>query len=335
MKTSSSKTFINYIYIVDKRNYIGNNVLGKFIENLYLGLTKDKLRLHCERIIMSKIKLISDSTCDMPKELCEKFGISIIPLSIVLGDKPYKDGVEIIPEDIFKWVEDNDVTPKTSAPSITDAVDVLKPAFDEGCDVIYMGISSCMSTTLNVVRLAAAELECEDRLYALDAKNLSTGISVLLCRAAAMIEQGMEAADIVKELEECVPKIRSQFVINSVLYLHKGGRCGAATAMFASALNIKPMIAVDNGKMDSDKKYRGKINSVVDKYYADILPELEQADEENVFVTYSDIDMDKVEQMCDKIKAMNKFKNVYLAKAGGVISSHCGPGAFAIMYMTK
>ena len=284
---------------------------------------------------MSKIKLISDSTCDMPKELLEKYNISIVPLSIVLGDKPYKDGVEIAPEDIFKWVDENGITPKTSAPSITDAIDVLKPAFDEDCDVIYMGISSNMSTTLNVIKLAAAELECEDKLYAIDAKNLSTGISVLLCKAATMIEQGMDAADIVRVLEDYVPKIRSQFVINSVLYLHKGGRCSAATAMFASALNIKPMIAVDNGVMDSTKKYRGKLNSVVDKYFADILPELEQADDEFVFVTYSEIEDEKVAQIREKIEAMNKFKNVYTAKAGGVISSHCGPGAFAIMYMVK
>ena len=284
---------------------------------------------------MPKIKLISDSTCDMPKELLEKLNISVVPLSIVLGEQPYKDGIEIVPEDIFKYVEENDITPKTSAPSITDAIDVLKPAFDEGYDVLYMGISSKMSTTLNVIRLAAAELDCEDRLYAIDAKNLSTGISILLYKAAAMIEDGMNVEDIVKELEECVPKIRSQFVINSVLYLHKGGRCGAATAMFASALSIKPMIVVENGTMDSAKKYRGKMNSVIDKYFADILPELEKADEQVAFLTYSDIEEEKIDEMRKKLEGMNKFKNIYLAKTGGVISSHCGPGAFAIMYMDK
>lgn len=284
---------------------------------------------------MSKIKLISDSTCDMPKELLEKYNIGIVPLSIVLGEQPYKDGIEIVPEDIFKYVDENGITPKTSAPSITDAVEVLKPAFEEGCDVIYMGISSKMSTTLNVIRLAAAELDCEDKLYAIDARNLSTGISILLCKAAAMIEEGMNVQEIVKALEECVPKIRSQFVINSVLYLHKGGRCSAATAMFASALSIKPMIVVENGAMDSAKKYRGKMNSVIDKYFADILPELEKADDEVAFLTYSDIEEEKISQMREKLEGMNKFKNVYLAKTGGVISSHCGPGAFAIMYMDK
>lgn len=284
---------------------------------------------------MSKIKLISDSTCDMPKELLEQYGVSIIPLSIVLGEKPYKDGIEIVPEDIFKWVDETGITPKTSAPSIIDAVDVLKPYFDEGYDVIYMGISSKMSTTLNVIRLAAAELDAEDRLFAIDAKNLSTGLSVLLCKAAKMIEKGMEAADIVKVLEEYVPKIRSSFVINSVLYLHKGGRCSAATALFASALNIKPMIVVTDGAMDSDKKYRGKMNSVVDKYLADTMPKLEEADDEFVFITYSDIEVEKLDEIKAKIEGMNKFKNIYMAQAGGVISSHCGPGAFAIMYMDK
>lgn len=284
---------------------------------------------------MSKIKLISDSTCDMPKELLEQYGVSIIPLSIVLGEKPYKDGIEIVPEDIFKWVDETGITPKTSAPSIIDAVDVLKPYFDEGYEVIYMGISSKMSTTLNVIRLAAAELDAEDRLFAIDAKNLSTGLSVLLCKAAKMIEKGMEAADIVKVLEEYVPKIRSSFVINSVLYLHKGGRCSAATALFASALNIKPMIVVTDGAMDSDKKYRGKMNSVVDKYLADTMPKLEEADDEFVFITYSDIEVEKLDEIKAKIEGMNKFKNIYMAQAGGVISSHCGPGAFAIMYMDK
>ncbi|MBQ3061861.1 MAG: DegV family protein [Lachnospiraceae bacterium] len=284
---------------------------------------------------MSKVKLISDSTCDMPKELLKQYGVSIIPLSIVLGEKPYKDGIEVVPEDIFEWVDENGITPKTSAPSIVDAVEVLKPYFDEGYEVIYMGISSKMSTTLNVIKIAAAELDAEDRLHAIDAKNLSTGISILLCKAAKMIEKGMETSDIVKTLEEYVPKIRSSFVINSVLYLHKGGRCSAATALFASALNIKPMIVVTDGAMDSDKKYRGKMNSVVDKYLSDVMPKLEAADDEFVFITYSKIEEDKLEQIREKIEGLNRFKNIYMAQAGGVISSHCGPGAFAVMYMDK
>ncbi len=285
--------------------------------------------------IMSKIRLVSDSTCDMPKELREKLDISIVPLSIVLDTKPYKDGIEIEPDGIFKWVEENDITPKTSAPSITDAVDVMKPIFDEGCQIIYMGISSKMSTTLNVMRLAAAELECEDKLFAVDAMNLSTGISILLCKAADMIEKGMDAKQIVHELEICVPKIRSQFVINSLLYLHKGGRCGAATALFASALSLKPVIEVADGAMDAGKKYRGKMNAVIDKYVTDLMPLLEEADEDYVFVTYSDIEMDKVKEVYDKVASLNRFKNIYIAQAGGVISSHCGPGAFAVMYMEK
>ena len=282
---------------------------------------------------MSKISLVSDSTCDLPKELIENHNISIVPLSIVLGEKPYKDGIETGPEEIFRWVDENGITPKTSAPSILDAVQVLRPCFENDGEVIYMGISSKMSTTLNVIRLAAAELDCEDRLYAIDSKNLCTGISILLCKAAGMIEQGMSAKEIVDELETMVPKVHSQFVINSVLYLHKGGRCSAATALFASALNIKPMIIVENGTMDAGKKYRGKMESVIDKYVNDIMPELEKADDEYVFITYSDIREEKVSQVKELVEGMNKFKNIYVAKAGGVISSHCGPGAFAIMYM--
>ncbi len=279
------------------------------------------------------VRIVSDSTCDMPKELAEKLNIPIIPLSIVLGSEPFKDGKDITPSDIFEWVEKNNETPKTSAPTIEDASKVIKPILEAGDDIVYMGISGSMSTTINVLKIAAEELGCGDQMFAIDSKSLSTGISLLLLKAWKMADDGMPAAQIVEEMDKYIAASRTSFVLDNLLYLHKGGRCSAATTLFAGALSIKPMIVVKDGKMDADKKFRGKFESVIEKYYKELEPELLKADKDAVFVVSCAIDEKIVADIKDRITAMGRFDNVYEAVAGGVISSHCGPGTIGVMYI--
>lgn len=279
------------------------------------------------------VRIVSDSTCDLPKEMAERLNIPIIPLSIVLGDEPYKDGKDIVPADIFDWVDKNGETPKTSAPTIEDAGAVIKPILEAGDDIIYMGISGSMSTTINVLKIAAEELGHGDQMYAIDSKSLSTGISLLLLKAWNMAAEGMAASDIVVKMEKYIEASRTSFVLDNLLYLHKGGRCSAATTLFAGALSIKPMIVVKDGKMDADKKFRGKFESVIEKYYKTIEPELLKADTDAVFVVSCAVDENIVSDIISRIKALGRFDNVYEAVAGGVISSHCGPGTIGVMYI--
>jgi len=280
------------------------------------------------------IKILTDSTSDLSEELLKKHDITVVPLYIHLGEKSLKDKVEASPEMIYEWSDANNATPKTSAPSIGDVIDILQPFDEEGMDIIYLGISSELSTTINVMQLAADELE-HAKLHIIDSKSLSTGIGLQLLRVAKMRDAGESVENIIKEIENSVSKVRAGFVVDTLTYLHRGGRCSGATALFAGALKIKPQIAVENGKLDVAKKFRGNIKSVVEKYVDGLMDELKNADEDYIFITHSGGVEDIADDVKDRLEAMNYFKEVHITRAGGVITSHCGPKTLGVLFYSK
>lgn len=281
------------------------------------------------------VKIISDSTCDLSKELLERFDISIIPLHILLGDKEYEDGKNITSEDIFRWSDANKTTPKTSAPSLETAIEVFRPFVEAGQDIVSFSISSDMSMSGNVMRLAAAELGAEDRIHVVDSANLSTGIGLLVIEAAIMAKEGKSAEEIAARMEARKPDVRSSFVVDTLTYLHRGGRCGGLAAMAGSVLKLHPRISVENGKMHPEKKYRGKISSVVMSYVKDMEEELKKASPDRIFITHSCREESIVEAVRDYLDSLHIFKEIQITKTGGVISSHCGPGTLGVLFILK
>lgn len=281
------------------------------------------------------VKIISDSTSDLSKELIEKYDINILPLYVHLGDDEYIDGVTITPDEIYAWSDENKTTPKTAAPSIEDGINALKPYQEKGDDVIFFCVSEDMSTTGNVMRLAADELEYEDHVYVVNSKNLSTGIGLLIIEAAEMINKGMTAAEIVKEIENLIPRVRASFVVDTLTYLHRGGRCSATTALVGNALKLKPRIVVEDGKMDAGKKYRGKQGRVILQYTKDMEEELLKAKKDRVFITHSGCDEEVIESVKKYLEELNVFKDIHITRAGSVISSHCGPGTLGVLFIAE
>ena len=281
------------------------------------------------------VKIISDSTSDLSKELIDKYDIDIIPLHILLGDKEYRDGVDITPQDIYKWADENKTTPKTSAVSIEDTVNVFKKYIDNGDEIITFAISEDMSTTANVMRLAAEELSATDKIHVIDSANLSTGIGHLVVEAAVLAKEGKNAEYITDYIEALKGKVRASFVVDTLVYLYRGGRCSGLAAMAGSVLKLHPKIEVTDGKMHPGKKYRGKINSVVMSYVKDMEEELLKAKKDRVFITHSGCDSALVEEVRQYLSQLNVFDNIYETRAGGVISSHCGPGTLGVLYVEK
>lgn len=281
------------------------------------------------------VKIISDSTSDLSKELIDKYDIDIIPLHILLGDKEYRDGVDITPQDIYKWADENKTTPKTSAVSIEDTVNVFKKYIDKGDEIITFAISEDMSTTANVMRLAAEELSATDKIHVIDSANLSTGIAHLVVEAAVLAKEGKSAEEITDYIESLKGKVRASFVVDTLVYLYRGGRCSGLAAMAGSVLKLHPKIEVTDGKMHPGKKYRGKINSVVMSYVKDMEEELLKAKKDRVFITHSGCDSALVEEVRQYLSQLNVFDNIYETRAGGVISSHCGPGTLGVLYVEK
>lgn len=280
------------------------------------------------------IKLFTDSTCDLSDELLERYDISVIPLYIQLGEESYKDKLEMTPDRIYEWSDKNNKTPKTSAPDVASVIDALAEYDTEGTEIIYTGISEAMSTTGNVMRLAADELE-HAKVYVIDSKNLSTGIGLQLLRMGKLREEGLTAQEIVDRITADRDKVRAGFVVDTLVYLHRGGRCSAVTALFASALKIKPQIAVEDGKMDVAKKFRGNIDSVIHKYVDGLMEDIKNADEEHIFITHSGGVEDIAEELKKKLEELNHFKEVHITRAGGVIASHCGPKTLGVLFYSR
>lgn len=283
---------------------------------------------------MGKIVIAADSTCDLSKELIEKYDVKVIPLCIVLDDKSYYDGEEITADEIVEWSNKNKTTPKTAATGIDKAMDFLKPFKDEDAEVIFFGISEDMSTTCNVLRLAADELDF-DKLYVINSMNLSTGIGLQILRAADMVAAGIEAKDIVEAIKEARVDVRASFVVDTLTFLARGGRCTAVTALLANTLQLKPRIEVKMGKMGVGQKYRGKYKKVILNYAKEMEEDLLKADKTRIFVTHSQMDEETVESVKDYIKSLNYFDEVIETNAGGVITSHCGPGTLGVLFYAK
>lgn len=280
---------------------------------------------------MSKVRIVADSTCDLSKELLEKYEIAVIPLCIVMDDKSYYDGLEITPDEIYRWADENKTTPKTAAASFDKAQEVLKPYMDAGDDIIFIGISMGMSTTCNVIRLLGEQEEYE-RLFVVDSQNLSTGIGLQVIRAAELAQAGKTAEEIVSEIEGARGRVRASFVVDTLTYLARGGRCSAVTALLGNALKLHPQIVVKDGVMGVSKKYRGNIDSALMKYEKDLKEELLTAEKDRVFITHSGCSDQTLDRIKGYLEELDYFDEILITRAGGVISSHCGPQTLGILY---
>ena len=281
------------------------------------------------------VKIIADSTCDLSQELLTKYDISILPLHVLLGEEEYLDGRTITPDQIYSWSDAHKTTPKTSAPSLVEAMELMKPYVEEKREIVCFSISDEMSTSGNVMRLAAEELDAAQLVTVINSANLSTGIGLLVIEAAIMAGNGATGKEIAEKMEELKPLVRASFVVDTLTYLHRGGRCSGVAALAGSALKLHPKIVVENGKMAPQKKYRGKIDRVILDYVHDLEQDLKSAKKERVFITHSGCDAVVVEAVRSYLEGLRVFDEILETRAGGVISSHCGPGTLGVLFIAQ
>lgn len=283
---------------------------------------------------MSKnVKILADSTCDLSQDLIEKYDIDILPLHIVLGEEEFLDGKNITPDEIFVWSDEHNTTPKTSAASYEDAQVIMKPYIDNGQEIVFFCISEDMSTTANVLRMAAEDLGAEEQVFVVNSWNLSTGIGLQVIEAAIMAQAGKSGKEIASAVEELKKKVRASFVVDTLTYLYRGGRCSGLAALAGGMLKLHPKIVVKEGVMGADKKYRGKISVAIKAYAKDLEEELLTAKKDRVFITHSGCDREIVDSVRVYLESLNHFDEILETRAGGVISSHCGPGTLGILFI--
>ena len=281
------------------------------------------------------VKIIADSTCDLSQELIQKYNITILPLHVLLGDKDYKDKVDISTEELYRWADDNKTTPKTSAPSPQEVMDALESMAENDIEILCFSVSGKMSSTFSVMNMAREEVENEERIYVFDSQNLSTGIGLLMIEAALMAEKGKSAKQITDYLETIKEKVRVSFVVDTLTYLHRGGRCNAVAALAGNVMKLHPKILVSDGKMDVGKKYRGNTSKALLKYVHEMEADLKNARKERAFITHSGCEPQVVNEIYEYLKSLDRFEEIFITEAGCVISSHCGPGTLGVAYIEQ
>lgn len=280
---------------------------------------------------MSKVKIISDSTCDLSEELLIQYDIAVLPHPIVRDGELLQDNVSITPDDIYAHYERTGRLCTTSAPNAYDYEQFWRPWLDEGYEIVHFTISSEMSTAYNQAVLAAEET---GHVYPVDSRSLSTGIGLLVLEACDLRDQGFAAEEIAARVREDSAKCQASFLVDVIEYLWKGGRCSSVAAIGANLLKLKPRIDVQNGKMLSTKKYRGKTAKCFGAYADDLLKGKDNIRQNRIFITHSGIDPDIIELIRTKINEWQPdIENIYVTRAGGTISCHCGPGTLGILYM--
>jgi len=280
---------------------------------------------------MSKPVIISaDSTCDLPREFVERHDIRIIPLSVLLGEESFMDGVNFNADMIYDYYKKSGQLPKTSAPSVQQFIDFFSPFVQEGCEVVHIDISAELSSTFSSGCIAASELE---GIYNIDSRSLSTGISLLILEAVRCRDKGMCAADIAAHLENIKENVETSFVIDTLEFLWKGGRCSGVAALGANMLKLRPAIAMKDGKLDVYKKYRGNMQNVYKQYARETLSDKSFAGGYISIVNSGEVSEEAIEAVKEIIKELAPQQEIICARAGCTISSHCGPGALGVIFI--
>lgn len=279
-----------------------------------------------------KVLLVSDSTTDLNSELIERYGVKILPLGVTLGEDLYSDGVDIDPDRIYEYYENNGTLPKTSAVNMADFADAFEEYTKEGFSVVCFTISAEMSSTYHNACLAAEEFE---NVHVVDTRNLSTGGGLILAAAGDMVKEGKSASEIAEACRALCGKIDASFIVDDLEFLHKGGRCSAVAAFGANLLQLKPCITVRGGKMGVGKKYRGKFAQVLAKYVAEQIGDASDIELDRIFVTHAGCDEEIYMSCVEQVKSIAPFKEVCVTRAGCTISSHCGRNTLGVLFIRK
>ncbi|RHW34703.1 DegV family protein [Lysinibacillus yapensis] len=277
------------------------------------------------------IKITADSTCDLPPELLEQLNITLMPLHVLIDDKDYRDGVDISPKDIFRYVGEG----KTCSTAAVNTFEYetffaeLSPKFEA---IIHICLGSEFSSCYQNAKLAADSF---DNIFIINSSNLSTGSGHMVYEAALLAKEGVKPVEICSHLNSIIPKVDASFVIDKMDYLRKGGRCSGVEAIGATLLKIKPSIEVIEGKLAVGKKYRGNFDRCLTNYVKDRLENNDKIDTRRLFITHSDCSAETVATIKEAVGRYIQFDEIIETTAGCTISSHCGPNTLGILYMRK
>ncbi|MBE7087711.1 MAG: DegV family protein [Clostridiales bacterium] len=275
-----------------------------------------------------KIAISTESTVDLTKELIEKYSIKVVPFQIYLGDESKLDG-EITCDEIIEFVNKTKILPKTGAVNEYQYEEHFNEILKSYDAIVHFSLSSELSSAYSNALKTAKNYK---NVYVIDTRTLSTGIALLALYGCDLVSQSLDAKEVYEKCLKRVPYVQASFELNRLDYLYKGGRCSSLTYFGANLLKIRPQIIVKDGKMVSGKKYRGSYEHVVKNYCQDTLTEFHTPDRTRAFVTYTTADQQIVDTAIGFLKNAG-FNEIYVTRAGGTITSHCGENCLGILYL--
>jgi DegV family protein with EDD domain len=274
------------------------------------------------------VQIVTDSTCDLEKSMLEEFNIAVIPLSVNLDGRVYRDGIDLSLDEMYRLVDKSGSLPKTAAPTPGEFVDFFNK-FSE--DIVFIGISSNSSTTVQNARLAAADVPHKNILV-VDSLNVSSGLGIQVIEAAELAKKGLPAREIAEHINTFRNRIHTAFIVDTLDYLYMGGRCSALQNVMSSLLKIRPLVFMQpNGALGVKKKIRGSREKALQELLDDVREDASQIDCRRVFITYNRCD-DDAETLKQEIMKIIPVKEVHLTITGTVVASHCGPKTISIQY---
>ena len=280
------------------------------------------------------VKVIADSTCDLPNEIINKFDIDIVPLYVILDEQSFKDKVEITTRELVDWSNKTNQTPKTSAPSVDDFMNAFKPYVEKKQDIVFVCISSELSATCQNANLVAGMID-DITIKVVDSRNVALGTGIVAYKAAKYAQQGLSADKIEEKLLELAPKVFTGFVLDKLDFLRRGGRCSALQAFAATSLKLRPEIVSRDGRLVPGGKFRGSMDKVVKGYFGKKLSDLNEIEDEMVFVVTTVDEMGLSPLSAEIVKGLGYFKEVVVTDAGCVITAHSGPNTYGLFFIRK
>ena len=278
------------------------------------------------------IRLTADSTCDLGEYAAER-NIALMPLFVILGEEPYLDGVNIVPQDIFDFVEKTGKLPKTAAPSTQDYIDFFRPFVEDGNTVIHFSISDKSSSAYSYAADAAKAFD--GKVIVVDSKALSSGQGLLAMKASDLLNEGKSAEEIVETVNALRPLVNTSFIPDRLDYLYKGGRCSRMQMYGANLLKIHPLVEMKDGQLVAEKKYRGSMEKCISNYIEDLAVEYPSYDRTRCFITHSSADPELVAFARQKVKETFGFRETLETVAGSVITGHCGRNTLGVLFIAK
>lgn len=279
-----------------------------------------------------KIKITTDSTCDLSDELLEKHNISVLPLTVIKDGKSYLDRVTITPDEIFAHVAAGGDLCSTTALNVGEYTELFEKYSGEYDGIIHINLGSGFSSCYQNACLAAEEFP---KVRVVDSQNLSTGQGLVVLKACELAETCNDLDELKAQLDAYTEKVEASFLLDQLQYMVKGGRCSMVAALGANLLNLKPCIEVRGGKMSVVKKYRGNYAKCLAAYVKDRLADREDLDRKTLFVTNTPVTEACYEAVNEAVAQYGDFENIYRTVAGCTVSCHCGPATLGVLFVRK